>query len=71
MNTDDHVRLVLWISRPLYRALLEAAKAADQPMPDFMRGRLASSLTVPHAAARTGVAGRGGVARSASPGCGA
>lgn len=70
MNTDNHVRVVLWMPRPLYRALREAAAAVSEPVPDFLRGRLASSLTVPQAAAaRSGCAGRGEA--SASPKLGA
>lgn len=67
MNTDNFVRVVLWMPRPLYGALKRAADAANEPMPDALKARLATSLTVSQAVVRSGCAGRGEAALSVSP----
>ena len=67
MNTDNYVRVVLWMPRDLFNSLNIAAIQASEPLPDAMRARLASSLTVSQAAARSGCAGRREGASASSP----
>lgn len=70
-DPDTHVRTVLYLPRPLYGALVQAADDADEFLPDALRARLAPSLTLPMTAARSGCAGDGEGRDRASPDPGA
>lgn len=55
MNTDNHVRVILWMPRDLYGALKSAAQSAGEPVPDALRARLSASLAVDAARQRAKV----------------
>lgn len=65
--SPEQVRVVVFLPRPLLNELQLAAYAAGETMPDAIRARLASSLFSSQTAARSGCAGRGEAAVSASP----
>jgi hypothetical protein len=69
MSYEDHQqRVTFYLPRGLYNSLLLAAADAGESVRVSIISRLASSLTIPsQTAARSGCAGRGEAAVSASP----
>ncbi|AYO83604.1 hypothetical protein EBB05_15895 [Methylobacterium brachiatum] len=67
MILSEQVRVVVFLPRALMDEIKLAAEAAGETVPDAMRARLASSLFSSQTAARSGCAGRGEAAVSASP----
>ena len=67
MIASEQVRVIVFLPRALMAELKLAADAASESMPEAIRARLASSLFSSQTAARSGCAGRGEAAVSASP----
>lgn len=69
MNVDEHKRVVVWMPNDLYAAIAAQADAAGWDVGFFIRQSCESSLIIPvsQTAARSGCAGRGEAAVSASP----
>ena len=67
IRPDTHKRVIIWMTNELYADVQRAARAVGDDVPTFVRERLASSILLSQAAARSGCAGDGEVGRPASP----